>query len=51
MTAEFYADGGILVLPHDMKLANGMCFGQQPTEEGGYNPNEAPFFLWKKTSW
>lgn len=48
VTAEFYADGGILVLPHDMKLANGMCFGQQPTEEGGYNPNEAPFFFVEK---
>ena len=45
VTAEFYADGGILVLPHDMKLANGMCFGAQPEEEGGYNPNEAPFFF------
>lgn len=48
VTAEFYADGGILVLPHDVKLANGMCFGQQPTEEGGYNPNEAPFFFVEK---
>lgn len=46
--AEFYADGGILVLAHDMKLDNGMCFGQQPAEEGGYNPNEAPFFFVEK---
>lgn len=43
--AKFYADGGLLVLPHDVKLANGMYFGQQPAEEGGYNPNPAPFFF------
>lgn len=42
--AKFYEDGGLLVLPHDVKLANGMYFGQQPAEEGGYNPNSAPFF-------
>ena len=48
VAAEFYADGGILVLPHDVKLANGMCFGAQPEEEGGYNPNEAPFFFVEK---
>lgn len=48
VTAEFYADGGILVLPHDMKLANGMYFGQQPADEGGYNPNEVPFFFVEK---
>lgn len=46
VAAEFYADGGILVLPHDVKLANGMCFGAQP--EGGYNPNEASFFFVEK---
>ena len=40
--------GGILVLPHDVKLANGMCFGAQPEEEGGYNPNEASFFFVEK---
>ena len=48
VAAEFYADGGILVLPHDVKLANGMCFGAQPEEEGGYNPNEASFFFVEK---
>ena len=46
VAAEFYADGGILVLPHDVKLANGMCFGAE--EKGGYNPNEASFFFVEK---
>ena len=43
--AKYYADGGILVLPHDAKLDNGMYFGLQPAEDGGYNPNPAPFFF------
>lgn len=34
VAAEFYADG--------------MCFGAQPEEEGGYNPNEASFFFVEK---
>ena len=41
VTGTFYAEGGIIVLPHDVQLTNGMYFGQGDPELGGYNPNEA----------
>ena len=41
--ATYYEDGGILVLPHDMALSNGMYFGQDPT--GFPNGNAAPYLL------
>ncbi|MCD8318175.1 MAG: T9SS type A sorting domain-containing protein [Paraprevotella sp.] len=46
--SHYYEKGGILVLPHDTLLANGLCFGAQPEEAGGYNPNEAPYFFVEK---
>ena len=45
VTGTFYAEGGIIVLPHDVQLANGMYFGQGDPDMGGYNPNEAVYFL------
>ena len=46
--ATYYEDGGILVLPHDAALSNGMYFGQEP--EGMPNGNAAPYLLvtWAK---
>ena len=41
--ATYYEDGGILVLPHDAALSNGMYFGQEP--EGMPNGNAAPYLL------
>ncbi len=43
--AVYYEDGGILMMPHEQQLGEGMYFGQFPSDEGGYNPNAAPFFF------
>ncbi len=43
--ATYYEDGGVLVMPHEQQLGEGMYFGQRPADEGGYNKNAAPFFF------